>query len=484
VSNISYQLYTLLDAGWRHRYIIILPVLLFPVIGFSIGVFTAKTYTAHTSMLIQETSKLNPFLEDFAVSAMLKERLSALQTLLHSRHILRQVAIDRQLITEETNKVDQERVINQLSSSLRMEMSGKDLIRIEYSSSDPKTIVPILETVSNHFIEQLLAPERSSIKDSSTFLSELLTNRQFELEAAENALATFKNQHAEQLPELHLGNVSRLAQLKQTLFEKEAELAGAIKTLGTIDQQLSKTNPVVANLEERIIQLQSQLALLKARYTDNHSQVQGAMRVLNRLQDERLAALQNQDNQIDVDQLWSIASQSKRSSDSQQPLLLIAQLDHLQLARGKVNALTEETNNLRTMISKQAQRTSQLGELEKQLNELQRDLKVKRNLYEDLLERYELARVTGALGFFEKEKRIKVIDLPFTPSVPNNPSAILFFIAGIVGGIVFGIGCAIFAQINDHTIRYKKQLETKLGQEVLTRIPQVASQDLRGGLLE
>ena len=49
---------------------------------------------------------------------------------------------------------------------------------------------------------------------------------------------------------------------------------------------------------------------------------------------------------------------------------------------------------------------------------------------------------------------------------------------------MFGIGCAIFAQINDHTIRYKKQLETKLGQEVLTRIPQVASQDLRGGLLE
>ena len=55
MSNISYQLYTLLDAGWRHRYIIILPILLFPVIGFSIGVFTAK-HTPTSSMLIQETS--------------------------------------------------------------------------------------------------------------------------------------------------------------------------------------------------------------------------------------------------------------------------------------------------------------------------------------------------------------------------------------------------------------------------------------------
>ncbi|MBE1286665.1 MAG: chain-length determining protein [Alteromonadaceae bacterium] len=484
MNHISYQFYIWLDAGWRHRYVIILPILIFPIIGFTVGSLSAKTYTAHTSMLIQETSKLNPFLEDFAVSAMLKERLSALQTLLHSRHILRQVAIDRKLINENTDKVEQERVINQLSSSLRMEMTGKDLIRIEYSNSDPNSIVPLLETVSNYFIEQLLAPERSSITDSSTFLADLLTNRQIELAAAENALATFKNQHAEQLPELHLGNVSRLAQLKQTLFEKEAELAGAIKTLGTIDQQLSKSNPVVANLEERIIQLQSRLALLKARYTDNHSQVQGAMRVLNRLQEERLEALQNQDNQIDVDQLWSMASKANNSKDSPQPLLLIAQLDHLQLARSKVDALTEETNSLKTMIRLQAERTSQLGELEKQLNELQRDLKVKRNLYEDLLERYELARVTGALGFFEKEKRIKVIDIPFTPSVPNNPSAILFLIAGILGGVVFGIGCAIFASINDHSIRYKKQVELKLGLEVLTRIPRVAPQDLRGGLLE
>ena len=426
MNNVAYQLYVWLDVAWRRRYVIAIPFLIMPIIGFAVGLVSPKTYTAHTSMLIQETSKLNPFLEDFAVSAMLKERLSALQTLLHSRHVLYKVAVDRGLIDEKSSKVEQDRAIYLLSSSLRMEMSGKDLIRIQYTASDPEVIEPILQTLSGYFIEQLLAPERSSMEDSSEFLMDLLADRKVELERSENALAAFKNKHAEQLPELHMGNVSRLAQLKNRLFEREAELAGALNSLGTIDQQLSKTNPVMAKLEEEIVTLQSNLTLLRARYTDGHSSVQGTLRRLTRLQTERNNALSNIDNQVNADQLITMAGAANSDTNGTQPRLLISQLDRLQSVRNKVSALTEEVKSLRQMIVEQTKQTSQLGELDKQLNILQRDLKVKNKLYEEFLERSELARVTGSLGTFEKENRIKIIDLPFTPSIPSSPSAFVF----------------------------------------------------------
>ncbi|MGB1353779.1 MAG: GumC family protein, partial [Glaciecola sp.] len=429
MNNVAYQLYVWLDVAWRRRYVIAIPFLIMPIIGFAVGLVSPKTYTAHTSMLIQETSKLNPFLEDFAVSAMLKERLSALQTLLHSRHVLYKVAVDRGLIDEKSSKVEQDRAIYLLSSSLRMEMSGKDLIRIQYTASDPEVIEPILQTLSGYFIEQLLAPERSSMEDSSEFLMDLLADRKVELERSENALAAFKNKHAEQLPELHMGNVSRLAQLKNRLFEREAELAGALNSLGTIDQQLSKTNPVMAKLEEEIVTLQSNLTLLRARYTDGHSSVQGTLRRLTRLQTERNNALSNIDNQVNADQLITMAGAANSDTNGTQPRLLISQLDRLQSVRNKVSALTEEVKSLRQMIVEQTKQTSQLGELDKQLNILQRDLKVKNKLYEEFLERSELARVTGSLGTFEKENRIKIIDLPFTPSIPSSPSAIVFLLA-------------------------------------------------------
>lgn len=484
MNNVAYQLYVWLDVAWRRRYVIAIPFLIMPIIGFAVGLVSPKTYTAHTSMLIQETSKLNPFLEDFAVSAMLKERLSALQTLLHSRHVLYKVAVDRGLIDEKSSKVEQDRAIYLLSSSLRMEMSGKDLIRIQYTASDPEVIEPILQTLSGYFIEQLLAPERSSMEDSSEFLSDLLADRKVELERSENALAAFKNKHAEQLPELHMGNVSRLAQLKNRLFEREAELSGALNSLGTIDQQLSKTNPVMAKLEEEIVTLQSNLTLLRARYTDGHSSVQGTLRRLTRLQTERNNALSNIDNQVNADQLITMAGAANSDTNGTQPRLLISQLDRLQSVRNKVSALTEEVKSLRQMIVEQTKQTSQLGELDKQLNILQRDLKVKNKLYEEFLERSELARVTGSLGTFEKENRIKIIDLPFTPSIPSSPSAIVFLLAGLVGGLFLGIGCAIIVELNDQTVHYQKNLVEQLGIPVLTRIPQVVSQDLIGEILE
>lgn len=484
MNNVAYQLYVWVDIAWRRRYVIAIPFLIIPILGFAVGMKSSKSYTAHTSMLIQETSKLNPFLEDFAVSAMLKERMSALQTLLHSRHVLYKVAIERGLIDEQSSKLEQEQAINLLSNSLRMEMSGKDLIRIEYTASDPLVIEPILHTLSNYFIEELLAPERSSMEDSSEFLMDLLTDRRIELERSENALAEFKNIHAEQLPELHMGNVSRLAQLKNRLFEREAELAGALNSLSTIDKQLSKTNPVMAKLEEEIVSLQSNLTLLRARYTDEHSKVQGTLRRLKRLQAERNSALANIDNQVDTEQLLTIAGSTSSSTDNNQPRLLISQLDRLQTVRNKVSSLSEEVKSLEQMIVEQTKQTSQLGELEKQLNVLQRDLKVKNKLYEEFLERSELARVTGSLGSFEKENRVKIIDLPFTPSIPSSPSAIMFLFAGVVGGLIFGLGCAVIAEINDQKVYYQKKLVDQLGIPVLTRIPQVVSQDLIGELLE
>jgi len=473
MNNINYQFYKIFDVLWRKRYIIIIPTLLFPIMGFAIGTVTEKKYMAYTSMLVQETSKLNPFLEDFAVSAKLKERLSALQTLLHSRHILKQVAVDQNLLSEKSSNTEQERVINFLSSSIRMEMAGKDLIRIEYTDTDPTIIEPILHTVSNHFINELLAPERSSMQDSSTFLNDLLNERSLELEQAETALADFKNQYAQQLPELHLGNINRLAQLKQKLFEKTAELAGAQNSLGGIDQQLSKSNPVVAKLEEEIISQQSKLALLKSKYTSEHSKVKGATRTLKRLQVERNAALEDNSNQIDVNQLWAIASNNGDASSNNSPQLLIKQLEHLQEARSKVDLLAEETKSLDKFINEQAKEAATLGGLEKRLTELQRDLKVKRSVYEELLERQEMARISGALGAFEKEKRIKIIDVPFTPVLPITASPLMFLIAGLVGGIFFGIGCAVLIELSDQTVRFKHDIVKKVELDVLTRIPQV-----------
>ncbi len=460
MTDLTYRLHAILAGAWRQRYLIVLPILILSLVGLIVGLSSPKRFSAHTSMLIQETAKMNPFLEDLAVSSMLKERMSALQTLLHSRHILSAVAEERGLLKKESEPIERDQVIDELSGALKVKMEGKDLIRIDYLSSTPEGMKETLESVSKHFVEQLLAPERSSMKDSTYFLSQQLQQRRKDLDKAETVLANFKNDHASALPELHAGNIARLAQLRQRLAEREAELAGMEKSLGGLDRQISQTNPVLGRLEEKIITLRGDLAMLRARYTDQHSEVKAALRNLGRLEDERRRLLTRGETGLEMQQLWDIASSAAVDKEKGKgETLLISQLGNLQLARSKVEGLHEESRRLKEMVTDLQQQTEDFGKHEQQLTRVQRDLNVKRALYEELLRRYEMARVTGSLGAFEQAKRVKVIDRPFTPSASSNPPLLLFIIGGALGGLFLGCGIATLLELCDTTIRRRKQLE-------------------------
>ena len=125
MNDLSYRFYRLFSGAWRRRYALVTPILLLPLMGLFFANFSAQRYTAHTSLLIQETANMNPFLEDFAVSAMLKERMATMETLLHSRHIVAKVATQRGLIDQQTSATKRDQIVQQLSSSLRVSMPAR-----------------------------------------------------------------------------------------------------------------------------------------------------------------------------------------------------------------------------------------------------------------------------------------------------------------------------------------------------------------------
>lgn len=469
--TLSQRIFIIIESAWRRRYLIAIPILLMPIIGLTIGNLTPKYYDSHTSMLIQETAKMNPFLEDLAVSTMLKERLSSLQTLLHSRHILGLVAEERGYIHDSMSPQAIDNAVAHLSNNLSVTMAGKDLIRIDYRSTEQEGMKDTLEAVSRHFTEQLLAPERSSMKDSSQFLAENISFRREALDIAEEKLAQFKSRENTILPEMQITSLDRLTKLKQRLYERQAELAGAKKRLGSIDLQLSKTNPVIGKIEEQIIRIRGELTLLQAKYTPQHSKVQGKLRNLNRLEEERNRLLSQTQPSLSSEQLWDIASSNSVEDLAKAPPILLSQLEELQKATSKVDALTEETNVLESMIKDLEMQAANFGKNEKELFQLQRDLALKRQLYTDLVERFEMAKLTSSLGIFEQDKRVKIIDRPYTPNSPSNLPNLLFIIAGLFGGIGLGIGLAVIAELCDTTIRRKDEIATLNSAPILSRIP-------------
>ncbi|HCE3484418.1 TPA: chain-length determining protein [Vibrio parahaemolyticus] len=473
MSDLRENISVLLHGAWRRRYMIVIPMLVLPILGFGVSKLVPTTYVAHTSMLIQETAKMNPFLQDIAVSTMLKDRLSALSTLLKSRHVLYSVAKEQGLIDDDMGAKEQEFIIKDLASRLSVQQLGKDFIQIQLRSGKAQGMESMLTSVSNRFVEQLLAPERSSIKDSSHFLTIHINERREELDKAEHAFAEYKNTYSHATPEMQAQSLTRLASLKQTLAEKEAELAGVTRSLGSLDQQLSKTNPVIGKIEEQIIEIRSELTLLRAKYTEAHSLVQGKLRELKRLEQERTVLLSSKQPELNSNQLWDIASNATVSSLGEAQPLLVSQLHQLQIMRSRFESLTEETISLQKMIQELESNAHRFGSTATEINRLARDVAVKREMYDDLVERYEMAQLTGSLGVFEENKRVKIIDAPFTPTIPSNLPSIVFIILGFIGGAGLGVGLATLLELADNSVRSRRALEKHLGVPVITTLPKV-----------
>ena len=227
----------------------------------------------------------------------------------------------------------------------------------------------------------------------------------------------------------------------------------------------------MARLEKQIVQLRGGLALLQARYTDHHSEVLGALRELGRLELERQKVMASDSQRMSSDQLWKIATVTTTDNNAQRQPLLISQLENLQLARNRVETLQAQIESLDVMVTKLEQQTTRFGDHERELGQLERDLRINRELYEDLLHRREMAQVTGSLSVFEQEKRVKVIDRPFTPTAPANPPLALFIASGLVGGLLLGVGLAMLLEFTDASLRHRQEIEAITGVPLLCRIP-------------
>ena len=162
--------YSLIAAVWRRRYVIALPIVLMPLLGAVIGHFMPRSFETRMSILIQEPSKLNPFLEDLSVKTNLKDRMDALRALLTSRYVMAGVAEDLGLLKGDSSEAAQDRVVADLAGAVSVQLIGNEMVELRYRAASPFGIDRVLMRIGERFMQRVAAPEDSSMRSSVTFL--------------------------------------------------------------------------------------------------------------------------------------------------------------------------------------------------------------------------------------------------------------------------------------------------------------------------
>ncbi|WP_298441727.1 hypothetical protein [uncultured Ferrimonas sp.] len=444
---------------WCWRLALWLPALGLAALLWLKGELGDNRYRSHTVMLLQESALANPFLKDMSVAVQLKQRLSGLRALLGSRQLLQEVAEHSGLIDATSSEAEAAMVRAKLRDAVSMEVMGDSLVRLQVIWPQAALAQTILTSFSVSFQRRLMAPGQRAVEDSQRFLQVQLQRQEQSLNEVEQQLASFKQQNAALLPDLLGANNLALLEAETKIRQQRIAIEGAQSRLLSVKNQLASASPLMGEIEQRIVRTQTELAQLKGRYTPRHSAVKAVQARLSQLQSEkqRLLNAKPYDLEQHLDNLWQLAS-TIDSSEGQTPIL-VSQLRQLQQAQNQLAGLQSELELLQQHRQRIGERMSQSAAVERKLAELERLALGRRELYQELLVRYEKARVTSELGMFEAPNKIQVIDAPNYPSRSLELPWFINVLFGLAGGLALGIAWATIQALCDQRIYARVQLQ-------------------------
>ena len=472
-------------AAWRRRYLIVIPLLAMPVAGVMSGLTAPDRFSASMTLLVQEPAAINPFLEDLTISTDLKDRMDALVAQMGTATALRAIAEVAGWIGPQMDETEQLARVEALGRDMRIRLIGKEVVEISFSSPQAQGIAAVVEAIGARFTQDLLAPAQSSVMASEAFLSEERARFERELAAAETELGAFKAANAESLPALHARNVEALATTRARLGELRADLAGKEAQLGRNQRRLAETDPIIGRIDARIGEVEAQLAGLLVRYTENHSQVRRARAEVAALSERREALRQGVlagpgrgwEGEDGTERLWNMLSEATPETRS----LLQDQLGALQDAKAEIDRMESQIASLEDREAALDLRVRAFAEVERQIAALEREVEVKRELLSRLSERYEMARVTGALGREATPDLVRVVDAPYDPLASDTLPLAVYLLAGIAGGLALGAGLAFGAEMLDTTITRPAMVADLTGVPLLARLEPGAALTLQIG---
>ncbi len=454
-----------MEAGWRRRYVICVPIVLMIPLGLMAARMAPKTYEAKTILLLQEPSAANPFLDDFAIGLNLKDRIGSLRTLLRSEHILLGVLRERGQIADSAAPAEVALAVRNLAAAVSVELAGNNLIELRLAGSKPEGMGALLQAISDRFLDQLLSPAKSRLEATRTFLQEQMKDQRVHLDQLEGRVAALREEYGDDVEAAMTSNARQLERLESELRSARAQLTAAKLDVEAAQRKLVSANPAIEELDQRIAEAKGELALLSARYTESHSQVQSIQQRLSQLEDERgkvFARLINRGPS--GTQTASTAGPGQVSS---------TQLGLLQDARARASAKAQMIAELEAEMTEARAVLGRLEPVRARMETLKEDVEQARARYDALRERFENASISYALGRFQEPERVKVIDAPADPKAPVTPPGIIYLVASIFAGVSLGVGLATVMELLDQRLRGARDFAGLTSAPVVARLPRL-----------
>ena len=438
-----------------------------------------KTYEAVTIVAVEKSSLIDPLIKGVGVSSNIESALGNLKNHITSRNIIERVMKKLDLDSSAKNPTQYEAVLNAIRNNLRIIVmqsggrgdSGTALFTISYTGKNPKTVRDIVNTLASEYIEENMGHRTTDAEGAFDFIKNQLLEYKTKVDESDKAIREFRERNPRMIPQNEPTILGKIDSLQTARMESEIRLKEQLRKKENLQKQLSGEKELTiayvtreGTPQKRLNYLNNQLVTLLSKYTENYPEV---IKVKHQIADIERELAEGKTSKSESSDSETSAMNPIYQQLRQDMATTAADVDSL---RARISELSRQQGKLDNLLGK-------MPKEQEEWSKLQRDKSVYLNIYNELLNKLESAKVSKDLEVTNKTGSFRIVDPAILPPLPLTPNRVTMILLGFFFGILSGIGVVLGLEYLKPTFKDESSIESLLKLPVLALIPAIQTEE-------
>ncbi|HEX7043435.1 MAG TPA: Wzz/FepE/Etk N-terminal domain-containing protein [Burkholderiales bacterium] len=484
-------------------------------VAVALALLLPPVYRSTATLLIEQ--EVSPELVPSTVTGYIVQRVKVIEARILTAEKLAGIARKLDLYAEERDRGDEYVAgrmrgnidIQAVSANVTDPSSGRSgmatiAFEVSYDAPEPAVAQAVAQELAESFIAENQALRTAKAKGASGFLHDEEERLRRQIADLEARLAAYKSRNQGRLPELMTLNLQMLERAQREADEAERQIYALEERKLELQSQLALVEPHTGDSPGgKLRQLQTEYLAAAARYSPQHPDVVRLRRELEAMKreagvvDER-GALESAYREAraklqaareryapghpDVVKLESTVAnlQQRLARADARPAGFEMKPDNpayvtLQTQLGAVELNLQEAKERRDRAKRRMaeyeERLVQTPQAEQEGLALQREYDAAMKKYREIKQSLMSANLAVELEKDQKGERYSILQPAKLPSEPERPNRKAFILLGLVLGLGSGVGYASLAEYMDRTVRGSRAVVHALGAPPLAAIP-------------
>ena len=426
--------------------------------GITVAYTLPPGYQAEARLLV-ESPQIPGELASSTVRTGVSELLEIISQRIMTRASLLDIARKFDLYSD-NEELSPDDIVTDMRKRISMRLPGRRdaaaFVRVSFSASSGATSAQVTNELVTLILQQNKSLRTSVTGQTLEFFKNEVNRLGTELADQEQKILAFKGANQGALPDSLDYRRNRQASLQERILQMERELASLrdrrallvdlYERTGTISLSGESLTPEEQNLQDLSNQLASALVL----YSETNPKVKALK--------ARVEAAQK-------------AVAAKRGSNGENGGFISAYEVQLADLDGQMAFLSEEKTTVEKEIDELAESIDKTPANAIALSSLQRDYDNIQIQYNQAQADFSAARTGDQIEAQSRGQRITVLEQATVPDEPTSPNRRKIALAGIAGGIFAGLGVIVLIELLNSSVRRSVDLTNKLGITPFVSIP-------------